>query len=311
MNILITGGAGFIGSHVAKRLAKAGHDVAVYDNLSGRGIAGKHGAFPGALRECTFIDGDIRDTANLERAMKGQDVVIHLAAIISVPFTIAHPAETEAVNAAGSENVVRVAQRLKLQKIILASSAAVYGLAPKVPTAESEPTQPLSPYATTKVAMERAAEKARKESIATITLRFFNVYGPGQDPSSQYAAAIPAFITKALKNETLTIHGDGLQTRDFIFVEDVAAACELALTRGEGIYNIASGKSGTINDLAAAVIKLAGSRSAIVHDAPRQGDPRHSEADITKAKRDLGFHPTVALEQGLRETIESFKRPTR
>ena len=308
MNVLITGGAGFVGSHVAKRLAKAGHDVAVYDNLSGRGIAGKHGAFPGALSSCTFIDGDVRDTANLERAMKGVDVVIHLAAIVSVPFTIAHPDETEAVNAAGSENVVRVAQRLKLKKVILASSAAVYGLGPKTPTAESEPLAPSSPYASTKVAMERAAEKARKESIATITLRFFNVYGPGQDPASQYAAVIPAFITRALKNEPLTIHGDGLQTRDFVFVEDVAAACELALTRGEGVYNIASGSSVTINDLAKLIVRLAHSSSAVKHDAGREGDPRESLADIAKAKQDLGFHPTVSLEQGLRETIEFFKR---
>ncbi len=287
MRILITGGAGFIGRHLARHL-KERHQVTAFDLREQE------------LKGILHIKGDVRDAELVRAVCQGHDAIIHLAAQVSAPASIEEPEETMAINTGGSGNVLDGARRGGVKKVLLASSAAVYGDSPETPTPESHALAPLTPYAESKATMEALAAES---AVATCCLRLFNVYGPGQDPRGPYAAAIPAFIDRALKNEPLTIHGDGLQTRDFIAVTDVCRAFELALERGDGAINIASGTGVTINRLAEMVKKLSGSGSRILHGAARPGDPRESLADVTKAKELLGFAAQVSLEEGLAEMI--------
>ncbi len=301
MRILITGGAGFIGSNLAKRLLAAGHAITIIDDLS----SGKQEMIP---EGASVIAGNVTDPTLIKKAMEGKDAAVHLAAMISVLETIKNPAEAERVNVQGSLNVLEAAREAKVKKAVLASSAAVYGFTPRTPTKETERPKPGSPYAATKLAMEAHAARYTRDGLPCLCLRFFNVYGPGQDPGSQYAAVIPAFISRALKNEPLTIYGDGTQTRDFIFVADVCAAIERGLATGSGTINIATGRSVTINELARTIIRLTGSTSRIIHHAARPGDPQTSLADVTKANEELGFTATTTLEHGLRETIAWFRR---
>lgn len=294
MRILITGGAGFIGSATAKHLKEEGHDVRILDK--------KKGDLPGV----EYLEGSITDPAAAKKATEGCDAVIHLAAQVSAPASIQAPEETFHVNVEGSKQVLEAAKQAGAKKVVLASSAAVYGEEPRTPTTEEEPLRPMSPYAESKIKMEELAAEYATSGLPTICLRFFNVYGPGQDPKSKYAAAIPAFITRALAGEEITIYGDGLQVRDFIFVEDVARALERALTTGEGEVNIASGKGITIKELAERIITLTGSQSRIIHEEPRTGDPRTSLADVSKAAETLAFTATTELEKGLEKTIAFF-----
>ncbi|MBR9692421.1 NAD-dependent epimerase/dehydratase family protein [Candidatus Woesearchaeota archaeon] len=292
MRILITGGSGFIGQHAAKHLLAAGHDVTTLD-IAENGIDGVR-----------HVKGSICDAETVGIAMEGQDAVVHLAAVVSAAGSIDDPETTYTVNIEASVNVLAAARLAGVKKAVLASSAAVYGLEPSTPTKEDEPLQPLSPYAESKIAMEELATEA---GLPTVCLRFFNVYGPSQKADSQYAAAIPAFVTKALANEPLTIYGDGEQTRDFVYVADIAKAIELALTKGTGVMNIASGKKTSINELAKTIIKLTESESDIEHAEPRDGDPRISAADVSTAKKELDFSATTELEEGLKETISWYQ----
>lgn len=299
MKILITGGAGFIGSHVTRYLLAKGHTLTILDTLS----TGKRDNVP----NCTFIEADIREFEPLEEAMEGIDVVIHLAALVSAPESVKQPELARFINELGSQNVLRAAHEAKVKKVVLASSAAVYGIVPETPTKEEHQKEPATPYAETKLRMEEHAQKYLDAGIETCCLRFFNVYGPGQDPKSSYAAVIPAFITRALNNKPLVIYGDGEQTRDFIYVEDIARALEMALTKGIGEFNIATGTEVSLNTLAELIISLAGSESITQHAEAREGDPRTSHADTTKAKEELGFEATTRLEEGLQKTIEYFR----
>ena len=302
MKVLVTGGAGFIGSHIVEQL-HARAEVRVLDNLrSGhrRNLDGLH---------CEFIAGSILDREAVRRALAGVDYVFHLAAMVSVPESMQQPVECVAVNTTGTLIVLEEAARAGVKKLVFSSSAAIYGNNPAGPKVETMPPEPVSPYAVTKLDGEfYAAMFARENRLATVSLRYFNVFGPRQDPRSQYAAAVPAFIERAVRNEPLTIYGDGEQTRDFVPVQTVAAANIFLATQpaATGVFNVAGGAAITINQLATTLRELAGSRSEIRHAAERSGDVKHSRADITRL-RAAGFADQVDFTAALRATVESFR----
>ena len=284
-NVLITGGKGFIGSHLVKALSN-NNNVKIYDIKNGK---------------------DIRNFKLLKKELENIDFVFHFAALISVEESIRNPLEYIETNIIGSFNVLKAASETGVKKVIFSSSAAVYGDYPKNPKKENMPIIPKSPYAFSKVATEKFMEIFRNNGLNTISLRFFNVYGPGQKLSSSYASVIPIFIKKTLKNEDLIIYGSGKQTRDFIYVDDIANACILAAEKGSEVFNIGSGKSFSINELSNLIIELTDSKSKIKNDKQREGDIVHSLADITKAKKYLGFKPRYGIREGLENTIEWFK----
>jgi UDP-glucose 4-epimerase len=305
MKILVTGGAGFIGSHIVGHFqGKA--EVRVLDNLrSGfrRNLAGF---------EHKFFEASILDRAAVRRAMRGVDYVFHLAAMISVPESMAKPVECEEINTRGTLVALEEAAKAGVKKFIFSSSAAIYGDNPVVPKIETMPPEPRSPYAITKLAGEYYCNLfAGEKRIPTACLRYFNVFGPRQDPKSPYAAAVPIFIHRALNNAPLTIFGDGEQTRDFIFVKDIVAANVHFATQtpATGVFNVAGGKKITINDLASAICELTGSKSKIHRAPPRAGDVKHSVASIKKL-RAAGFAPAGNLAAGLRATVDFFKSIT-
>jgi UDP-glucose 4-epimerase len=302
MNILITGGAGFIGGHLAEHFGGQA-SVRVLDNLR----TGSRRNLAGAAAE--LIEGDILDRDLLRAAMRNVDYVFHLAAFVSVPESVRQPLECERINGAGTLHVLEEAAAAGVKKVFFASSAAVYGDSPEVPKVESMLPEPRSPYAITKLLGEHCCRFYHDERrVPTVCLRFFNVFGPRQDPAGPYAAAVPAFIRKVLHNEPLTIFGDGEQTRDFIYVKDIVdAMVHVTLTPGiAGVFNAGYGEWMTVNDLARLVISLAGS-SSIVHYAPeRPGDVRHSQAAIDKLSA-AGFRPRGNIEDGLRATLEIFR----
>lgn len=300
MKVLITGGAGFIGSHLARHHLEAGHEVVVLDSLrSGRCN----------IDESLLTRGSVTDFELVDRLMAGVESVFHLAALVSVPESLEKPHECVDINVHGTLNVLRAARRHGVQKVVLSSSAAVYGDDPELPKRESMRPAPKTPYAITKLDGEHYLAMAAAEwGVPTVSLRYFNVYGPGQDPASQYAAAVPIFVKRARAGQSITIFGDGGQTRDFIHVRDVVAANVLAATRPDmaGVYNVARGESLTILELARKIVTLLGSSSPIVHGPERPGDIRHSLADVSRL-RESGFVPTVALEDGLLETVSALQ----
>ena len=303
MRILVTGGAGFIGSHIVQYFqGKA--EIRVLDNLR----TGYKKNLDGL--ECEFIEGSILDKPLLAKAMEGVDYVFHLAALISVPESMAKPVECVELNAIGTLNVLEAAAQAGVKKLCLSTSAAIYGDNPTVPKVETMVPEPKSPYAVTKLDAEYYCQMyTRERNLPTACLRYFNVFGPRQDPHSAYAAAVPIFIAKALTNEPLTIFGDGEQTRDFIFVKDIVKANAFFATEcpATGVHNIAYGGVITINDLAEKIVKLTGSKSEIVHQGVRAGDVKHSYAAIVKLQA-TGFKPSFNFEEGLAQTIEFFKK---
>lgn len=304
MRILITGGAGFIGSHLAQHF-QGRADIVVLDNLrSGhrRNLLGL---------EHTWIHGSITDREVVDRAMSGVDLVFHLAAMISVPESMAAPVECAHLNVLGLLNVLESAVAHGTRKVILASSAAVYGDNPTVPKEEAMVPEPMSPYAITKLDGEYYLEIFRRAGrLDSASLRFFNVFGARQDPHSAYAAAIPHFIHQAFTNQPLAIFGDGHQTRDFVHVTDVVAALAHVALRPDlhGTFNVGYGTSTTVNELAALIIRLARSASPIIHHPARPGDVKHSRASITKLLAS-GFQHLSTLELGIAETIASVQSP--
>lgn len=309
MKILITGGAGFIGSSLAEHFIEQGYNVVVFDNFySGSAANLKH-----IRNKIEFVRGDIRYTAELEKACKGISVICHLAAISVVPASFTNPREAFDINLYGTLNVLEAAIKAGAPKVIFSSSASVYGNSmSKNGTAQKENwlPDPRSPYAITKIGMEYLFKIfAREYELDTCSLRLFNVYGPRQDPELSNAV-IPNCIIRALSNQPIVIHGDGSQTRDFIFVKDVARAFELAMkveTDGD-VFNIATGQSTSICELAKKIKDLTSSGSDVKLLGKRQGDVNESLADISKAKKVLGFEPTYALDEGLRRTIEYYKK---
>ena len=304
MRVLVTGGAGFIGSHLVERLLVEGHSVRVLDNLS----SGRTEGLPAEGYE--LVEGDVRDRAIVEASLDGVDQVFHLAALVSVPASTQAPQECYGVNLAGSLQVLEASRAAGVKRIVLASSAAVYGdfLGP---VSETTPAAPLSPYAASKLGMEQAAKMFSDTfGLQTVCLRFFNVYGPRQAPDSQYAAVIPAFIEAALIHESMVIHGDGQQRRDFVFVADAVEACLLAAGReqAEGtVLNIGGGGSVTIQDLAGILQRLIPEAPKATLGPVRERDIRYSEAELSRAHALLGYHPATTLERGLEATIEWFR----
>ena len=297
---VITGGAGFIGSHIAEQLLILGHEVAVIDslrtgfkkNLDGMNVA--------------FVKGDIRDESLVKRVIHNTDAVFHLAALVSVPESLLKMKECIDINTLGTLNVLDAARENKACEVVLSTSAANYGDNPVLPKVESMFPEPMTPYAITKLDGEYYLRMYLDQyKLETASLRYFNVFGPRQDPKSAYAAAVPIFINKALKNEPITIFGDGSQTRDFIYVKDVVRANILASQVGNETYNVALGHSTSILQLAEKIKELTNSKSEIIFLDERPGDIKHSKADTTKFNK-LGFQPSYTLDNALNETIEFY-----
>ncbi len=300
MRVLVTGGAGFIGSHVVEHFQGMA-EVRVLDNLR----SGYRHNLAGL--DVEFMQGSILDPDAVRRAVAGVDYVFHLAAMISVPESMEKPIECVETNTTGTLHVLRAAADAGVRKLCLSSSAAIYGDNPEVPKRETMPPEPKSPYAVTKLSGEYYCDMfAREGWLQTACLRYFNVFGPRQDPGSQYAAAVPIFVSRALRGEPIDIFGDGEQTRDFIYVKDIAAAnAHFAFGNHTGVYNVAYGGRITINDLAERIVALTGSASRIRHLPERPGDVKHSRAAIDRLRR-TGYSSASDFEGGLAATIEFF-----
>jgi UDP-glucose 4-epimerase len=303
MKILVTGGSGFIGSHIVESYQGVAEEIRVLDNLR----TGYRHNLDGLA--CTFIEGSITDRHLVEQAVAGVDYVFHLAALVSVPESMSKPAECVDINVHGLLQVLEAAASAGVKKLVFASSAAVYGDNPAVPKVETMYPEPKSPYAITKLDGEYYLGMFTGEGrLETAAIRFFNVFGPRQDPKGAYAAAVPIFIEKAVRGEDLTVFGDGGQTRDFIYVKDIVGALAFAAeTPGvTGVFNAGYGGQTTISDLANGIIAAAGSSSRIVHGPERAGDVRHSRASADKL-RAAGWHPRHSLEEGLAATLDFFR----
>jgi UDP-glucose 4-epimerase len=302
VKVLITGGAGFIGSHLTAFLRERA-EVRVLDNLR----AGSRRRLERGNLD--LIEASVLDTTALRTAVRGVDVVFHLAAMISTKESMENPRECVEINAMGTLNVLRAAADAHVRKFVFASSAAVYGHNPPIPTVETLPPRPRSPYAITKLDGEYYCEMfARERWLETASLRFFNVFGPGQDPGGPYAAAVPAFMQCAVRGEPLTVFGDGEQSRDFVYVRDAVSALAFAAENAHvtGVFNCGYGRATTINEIIRHILAVADSRSSVVNLPARPGDVRHSCAS-TKKLHAAGWRPSVSLDEGLRETLEGFR----
>ncbi len=301
MRILVTGGAGFIGSHLVEHF-HTDHEVIVVDNLRTGHLENLEG-FRHAFHQVSITDQD-----SLIPLFEGVNLVFHLAAMISVPESLNDPYECVKINTLGTLNVLEASFRNGVKRVVLASSAAVYGDNPVVPKVETMAPEPKSPYAVTKLDGEYFMQiYAEQWGLKTVSLRFFNVFGPRQDPGSQYAAAIPIFVHRALRGEDIVVYGDGSAVRDFVFVKDVVRACLLAAEQGSEVWNVARGEYITILELARLIRELTGSSSKIVHADPRPGDIHTSYADISRISR-LGFKTSPDQRENLLQTIRFFEQ---
>jgi nucleoside-diphosphate-sugar epimerase len=304
---LVTGGAGFIGSHLVEALVAGGCRVTVLDDLS----SGHASNLEPVAGRITFMRGSICDRELVEKAAAGCEVVFHLAAVVSVPKTVDDPLGSAAVNEAGSLNVLEAARGARARRLVFASSSAVYGDDPTLPKREDLPPKPLTPYAVQKLVVEYYLRVYQSlYGLETVGLRFFNVFGPRQDPSSPYSGVISIFMNKALTSEAPVIYGDGRQSRDFVFVEDVVQALVSAAKSSSApgkVFNVGSGKSLTISGLWKLIAAWSGSEDKPVHQPPRPGDIPHSLSAIDSAAADLGFVPRVSLERGLGLTLDWYR----
>lgn len=302
---LVTGGAGFIGSHLVALLLREGWRVRVLDSFS-TGSPGNLITLSGPL---DVVEGDIRDRSSCRLACAGVDSVFHLAAIASVTDSVADPARCHEVNLSGTLELLQAARDMGVRRFVFSSSASVYGNAEAVPTREDQPLAPLSPYASTKAAGEFYCRNFwHLFELETVILRYFNVFGPRQSANSGYAAAIPKFVQAAVTNGVPTVFGDGLQTRDFVYVEDVAAAnLRAALAGGVAgqTFNIAGGNSISLLDLLGELRRVTGASLQPRFEAARGGDVRHSRADVSRARRVLGYEPAVSFSEGVGRTVEA------
>jgi len=304
MKYIVTGGAGFIGSHIVEAISES-HDVVVIDNFS----SGNRQNLSRFRENITCIEGSIHNLPLLEVAFNGADGIFHLAAIASVAKSVEDPLATHETNLTGTLNVLLAARNCGVKKVVFSSSSAVYGDEPTLPKREDMPPVPLSPYAVSKLAGEYYCGVFSKLfGVKTVSLRYFNVFGPRQDPQAEYAAVIPKFITRLLKHQAPLIFGDGKQTRDFVYVTDVVKANLLAMQSNKtGIFNIGSGQSIDLNTLAHTLAEIMEVTIPPVHEKPRSGDIRDSVSDITAAKKTLGYKPGFSLDKGLAETIPWFR----
>jgi len=306
MAYLVTGGAGFIGSHITEELIKRGDEVIVLDNMySGQ----PENVAVNPMAE--FVDGSILDTEILGSICKKYNIegIFHLAAVASVQKSIENPALVYEVNVTGTLNVLEAARKHGVRKVVLSASAAAYGDNPVFPKREDMLPEPLSPYAVSKIASEMYCKTyAELYNMQTISLRYFNVFGPRQDPNGEYAAVIPKFTEKICAGESPTVFGDGKQTRDFVYVKDVARANILAMDSDiSGLFNIGTGIQTSLNNLAKMIMDAAEISVDMKYEPAREGDVRHSVADISKAKSELGYVPEWRLADGIKETVEYFK----
>ena len=302
MKAIITGGAGFIGSNLAEVLSRD-NEVIIVDDLSTGNEANIRGL------EIELVKGSVTDLDLLRKAFKGADYVFHQAAIPSVPRSIKDPVSTNEANVTGTLNVLIAARDCSVKKVIFASSSSAYGDTPELPKREDMNPNPLSPYAVTKLIGEYYCNVFDDVyDLKTAALRYFNVYGPKQDPYSDYAAVIPKFIKRIQEGKPPIIYGDGTQTRDFTSVDDVVSANILAAeSDAKGVYNVATGKRITINELASVIMAIMGRDLDPIHEKQREGDVLHSLGDITKAKKDFGYAPGDKLEENLKETVKWFR----
>jgi UDP-glucose 4-epimerase len=304
MKILVTGGSGFIGSHIVEHYQDKAEEIRVLDNLR----TGYRKNLEGL--KCSFIEGSVTDRETVTRAVDGVDYIFHMAALVSVPESMAKPAECVDINVHGLLNVLEAAAAAGVKKLVFASSAAIYGDNPSVPKLETMLPEPKSPYAITKLDGEFYLDLFNRErGLETAAIRFFNVFGPRQDPKGAYAAAVPIFIEKALKGEDITVHGDGEQTRDFIYVKDIVGALSFAAeTPGvTGVFNAGYGGQMTINDLANMIIAASGSNAKVLHGPERPGDVKHSRSSAAKLLG-AGWQPKHSLDEALATTLDFFRK---
>jgi len=311
---LVTGGAGFIGSHIVEALLRRGEAVVVLDNLAtGRreNITAAFGARAAGAPEPLFIEGDVRDRAVVTRAMQGVTHVLHQAALGSVPRSVEDPHTSHEVNATGTLNLLIAAREARVARFVYASSSSVYGDSPTSPKIETMPTAPRSPYAVSKLTGEQYCTVfAALYGLETVSLRYFNIFGPRQDPASQYAAVVPRFMTAALAGTAPTIHGDGLQSRDFTYIDNAVQAnlqaCEAPSSAAGVACNIACGASATLLDMLGHIERIVGHKVQPVHGPARAGDVKHSLASIELARRRIGYAPRIGLEEGLRRAAAAY-----
>ncbi|MCJ7579118.1 MAG: SDR family oxidoreductase [Candidatus Aminicenantes bacterium] len=306
---LVTGGAGFIGSHITEELIKRGEEVRVLDNF----LTGKKENLAPFLADIDLIEGDIRDYTHCQKSVKGIDYVLHQAALPSVPRSVSDPIFSNEINITGTLNMLTAAKEEGNKSFVFASSSSVYGDDQRLPKKEGNEGNPLSPYALGKLTGEHYCRIFSKlYGFNTVSLRYFNIFGPRQDPFSQYAAAIPNFVTKILENENPIIYGDGEQSRDFTFVSNVVEANLLASqaqnVSGEA-FNIACGARITVNDLISEIKTILGKEIPSNFSDPRQGDVRHSHADISKAQENLNYQPLIPFSEGLKKTVSWYEDP--
>lgn len=315
--VLVTGGAGFIGSHIARRLVGMGHKVRVLDNFA----TGRRENIADIESKIELVVGDIGQPAMCDRCTDGAEVVFHVAAIPSVPRSVDKPRESHEANATGTFNVLHAARNAGVRRFVYSASSSAYGDTPTLPKVESMRPAPLSPYAVSKLLGEYyGACFSSVYGIETVSLRYFNVFGPRQDPKSQYAAVIPAFVTRMLRGESPTVYGDGEQSRDFCFIDNVVDANLQAggLLKGDGglarmsgeVVNIACGQRTTLNEIVAAINKSLGTSIRAEYRERRAGDVMHSLADIAEARRVIGYTPKVLFDEGLHRTIEWYRQHT-
>ncbi len=302
MKVFITGGCGFIGSNVAEYYNNRGAHVVVYDNLYTGFKENVNG-----LKNVIVIEDNILNYERLKCEMRGSDIVFHLASLVSVPESIKYPEKTIEINNVGTINVLRALVCNKINNIVFASSAAIYGNSDICPKKLDMYPAPISPYAITKLDGEYYLNLFSKEyNIRTVAVRFFNVFGEKQNPKSQYAAAVPIFINSALKNDNIIIYGDGMQTRDFIYIKDLVAYLNELSQRGSGVYNLGYGKPISIIDLAKIIINKTNSKSKIEYKEQRQGDVRYSYADVSKTLEYLSID-LLGFDYGLNATIDYYR----
>ncbi len=304
---LVTGGAGFIGSHIVEELVRRGERVRVLDNF----LTGKRENLAPFLESIDLIEGDIRDLPTCRQAVRGADFVLHQAALPSVPRSIEDPRLSHDINLTGTVNMLLASKEAGVRRFVFASSSSVYGDDPRLPKKEGQEGRTLSPYAVTKAAGEKYCRVFETAfGLETVCLRYFNIFGPRQDPYSQYAAVIPLFILRFLGGEPPVIHGDGEQSRDFTYVSNVVQAnllaAEAAGVRGR-VFNIGCGDRTTVKMLAGLIRDILGSPLNPSFDADRPGDVKHSHADISQARAVLGYEPGVDFREGLERTVQWYK----
>jgi nucleoside-diphosphate-sugar epimerase len=307
MRYLVTGGAGFIGSNTVDELVRRGHSVRIFDDFS----AGKEQNLKTVGDRVEIIRGSITDLDAVQNACNGVDFVIHLAARTSVPRSVKDPIETNRINIDGTLNVLVAARDAKVRRLVYAASSSAYGDTPTLPKRESMPPMPISPYGVTKFVGELYASVfGRCYGLETVSLRYFNVFGPRQDPSSPYSGVLSKFNAAILNGDDLVVFGDGEQSRDFNFVENVVEAnllaCEAPNCAGR-VFNIGTGGRFTLNDTVKLLEKLSGKKATVKYEAPRAGDILHSQADITEARKMLGYNPKITFEEGMRRTWEWYR----